>query len=142
MQAVDKFVDLNVQRWTFLLYLVTDGVQLRGYRGGQLTSKGFVNIQAQQGLETEREDLELMYLFICLIILMFSHCILCSMSHGWLLRKALISHQGYLDSIPGQGHVSWVVRWFSAVPQGFSRLSGFSPSEKSNTFDLGCTPWS
>ena len=31
--------------------------------------------------------------------------------------------------------------WFSAVPRGFSRPSGFPPLGKI-TFDLGCAPWS
>ena len=43
-----------------------------------------------------------------------------------------------VDTWPGP-----VVRWFSAVPQGFSRPSVFPPSgEKSNTSISGCALWS
>ena len=51
----------------------------------------------------------------------------CYENNDWLLRKALASSQ------PGP-YVTQVVRWFSAVPQGFSRLSGFPPSGKIQHF--------
>ena len=63
--------------------------------------------------------------------------------HGWLVRKALASHQGDPGSIPGQGHM-WVELCVGSLlcHKGFPDHPVFLPREKSNTFDLGCAPWS
>ena len=53
--------------------------------------------------------------------------------HGWLVRKALASHQGDPVRFPVGAIMLVELCVGIAVPRGFSRLSGFPPSGKNQT---------
>ena len=61
--------------------------------------------------------------------------------HGWLVRKAVASHQGDPGSIPGRAIVELCVGSL-LCHKVFQTIRFSSLRKNSNTFDLGCALWS